>query len=186
MKEKLELYEAFDIEEEEVKSHKYYYPKKILTFGNYQDIKFILTLKIIISLIVLSPILLLIYIFFIKFFNKKNIINNNMECHSNNINNEAKSILDNGFNNNCNYNYSFKAEYYTLVDNQKIFLLRNNFEILEMVIDGQKVEPSLEYNFPLKGYHIVHILLNNSNNINSLHGMFSGITHEINIFFSII
>ena len=136
-----------------------------------------------------------------RFFNSSNSVNNispkklkifNFRKKINKMNKIlkiSKSIRDKMFkdlytiksddmknNNIYGYNYSFKAEYYTLVDNQTIFLLRNNFEILEMVIDGQKVEPSLEYNFPLKGYHIVHILLNNSNNINRL----------LNIFFSII
>ena len=104
-----------------------------------------------------------------------------MEFNSNNIYNKEKSIC-NGEDNNY---YSFKAKYYTFTNNEKILLLRNiSLEILEMIVDGQKVNPSFEYTFPLKGYHNVYILLNNSNNNNSLYGMFSGITSIKSIFFS--
>jgi surface protein len=80
--------------------------------------------------------------------------------------------------------YSFKANYHTDSEKEKITLFRNtSFEIKEMIIDGEKIEPSLEYNFASIGDHVIYVLLDISKT-NSLHGMFSGITKLTSVSFS--
>ena len=153
-----DVYEDFDIKQNETNSK-----------NNY-----LFSQKKLIKLVILS-IIILICLIIIYYLLKIYIINLNMESNSNDFNLENELI---------NKNYSFKAIYFTDSNNQKIFLCRNiSLEIIEIIIDGKKEKPSIEYKFPLKGDHIVYMLLKIPKDNNSLHGIFSGITHLKSIYF---
>ena len=80
--------------------------------------------------------------------------------------------------------YSFKAVYKSDFDNENIKLIDTlPTDIIEMTVDGIKVEPSKNYTFLLSGNHIVHILIDITN-CTSLNFMFIGITKMISITFS--
>ena len=87
-------------------------------------------------------------------------------------------------------NYSFKAIYNSTSDNQNIDLIKElpkndskEVEIIEMEIDGKKVEPSKNYTFLSAGNHIVYFLID-INYCDSLNNMFYGIKNMISISFS--
>ena len=174
-----DIYETFDIEENEIKHQKNYLFSK--NKNNF-------IIKLLIISIILS-ISLIICIFSINYLNKKSISNYNYNMESNFVflNNQEKSNCPIGYKLNdgkCIINYSFKAIYYTDSNNEKISLFRKvPFDIIEMIIDGEIISPSLEYTFELKGDHIVYVLLNFTDN-NSLSNMFSGISQVKSIYFS--
>ena len=84
----------------------------------------------------------------------------------------------------CLINHSIKAIYYSQEDNNNIQLINNTYEkyILEMIVDGNKIEPTYNYNFQEKGNHTVYFLLNN--NFASLERMFNEINDIIIIIFT--
>ena len=84
----------------------------------------------------------------------------------------------------CYLNYSFKAIYESYRDNEKIKLINNlPCNIVEMTVNREIIEPSIEYTFKTKGIHEIYILLRDSN-ILSLSYMFKDIINLISISFS--
>ena len=153
------------------KEENYIYESFEIDQNHYQDkqryIFFVKSKNMRIKLIVSLSLIILGLILFISFYLKKN--------HNKKISHSILLDLD---------NYSFKAKYHTDSENEKVTLFRNtSFEIKEMIIDGEKIEPSLEYNFASTGDHVIYVLLDISKT-NSLHGMFSGITKLTSISFS--
>ena len=79
----------------------------------------------------------------------------------------------------CYLNYSFKAIYESYKDNEKIKLINNlQYNIVEMTVNREIIEPSIEYTFKTKGIHEIYILLRDSN-ILSLSYMFKDIINLI-------
>ena len=86
---------------------------------------------------------------------------------------------------NCIANYSFDAVYQTYHKNEKILLINKKYrdDIIELIIDNNKVKPSYNYTFPNKGKHNIKVLLNNDNLISGKM-MFYNITNLIRINFT--
>ena len=93
------------------------------------------------------------------------------------------SICKKGYyliNDECRLNYTFKAIYKS--DGEEVKLINYNIsEIKEMIIDGEKVEPSTNYLFNDTQYHEVSMLLDVSKYLNST---FEGIKKMISISFN--
>ena len=63
----------------------------------------------------------------------------------------------------CIINHSFKAVFQTEYIKENIILINKEFtkDIVELIIDSEKVKPSYNYTFAKKGMHSVIMLLNN-------------------------
>ena len=63
----------------------------------------------------------------------------------------------------CIINHSFKAVFQTEHLKENIILINKEFtkDIVELIIDSEKVKPSYNYTFAKKGMHSVIMLLNN-------------------------
>ena len=59
----------------------------------------------------------------------------------------------------CILNYSFKSIYFTSSNNTNINLLYKDYlsNIIEMNIDGQRINPCTNYTFSVSGNHIVYL-----------------------------
>ena len=84
----------------------------------------------------------------------------------------------------CVLNHSFKAIYNTKSPNEKVTLFNLPKEIVtEMIIDGNKVDPTSSYSFPESGDHTVYALIDMKRCF-TLGGMFNGNKNLISIEFS--
>jgi len=86
-------------------------------------------------------------------------------------------------NDTCILNYSFKAKYKQNSINETIRLI-NRGSIIEMNIDGKKVEPSLVYSFKDTKIHEVYALINIEYYGSSLHDSFQLLNRMISIEFT--
>ncbi len=93
-----------------------------------------------IILIIFSLIIIFLLFFIFQNFHRKNSnLNKEIMCPT------GYKLIDRK----CEINYSFKALFYTNIENEKVNIINTHpNNILEMIIDNQKVEPWLFHIFP--------------------------------------
>ena len=84
----------------------------------------------------------------------------------------------------CVLDYSIKAEYFSNAMGQtKLIFERFIYQVTEIIVDGEKKEPSVYYYFNTSGIHKVYFKMDISN-ITSLAYLFAGITNMTQIYIS--
>ena len=144
--------------------------------------KYKIYLLIFFSIIIINLIIFLSFYFSTKKSceigeEEKCIVCNEDKCGSCNIGYK----LENG---KCILNYSFKAIYYTPINNTNIGLIHNDYldNIIEMKFDGINVKSTTNYTFSFSGNHTLYLLLNITS-IQSLYSLFFCIENLKSIFF---